>query len=47
MKTIATFFGKDPEKAKEEKLEKLKEQIKDVSVACLKNQFPIVYSLFH
>eukprot|EP00794_Sanderia_malayensis_P008103 gene8103-8971_t len=31
-KSIATFFGKDPEKLKEERLEKLTEQIRDLMV---------------
>jgi len=31
-KSIATFFGKDPEKVKEEKLEKLNEQIKELII---------------
>ncbi|XP_065070203.1 sorting nexin-7-like [Rhopilema esculentum] len=32
VKSIATFFGKDPEKAKEEKMAKLNEQIRDLVV---------------
>lgn len=32
-KSFASLFGKDPEKAKEERLTKLNQQIRDVSIA--------------